>query len=234
MSKRPSGFTLIELLGVIAIIGVLAAILLPALARVRETARRTSCLVNLSQLGTALHLYAQENNGQLPWSGGGGNADCLKALHGGYIGEIQVFICPSDSDAQHGVEWAEAEAEPLAWNSALNGPASYRTSYDYFGAYTAKPITLPPPHKPIAKMAIMWDLFSGSAPGSAPKDHRPILVYPNHVPGGGNVLWLDGSVTFMRSRLWAGPNLPYHPPNVAFQDPSKADPDAAAGAPWYR
>ena len=70
------GFTLIELLCVIATIGILAAILLPALARARESARRGSCLSNLSQLGLILHLFAQEHDGQLPWSGGKNNADC--------------------------------------------------------------------------------------------------------------------------------------------------------------
>jgi prepilin-type N-terminal cleavage/methylation domain-containing protein/prepilin-type processing-associated H-X9-DG protein len=58
--RLKSGFTLIELLVVIAIISVLAAILFPVYATVRENARKTACLSNLRQIGTAARLYVQD------------------------------------------------------------------------------------------------------------------------------------------------------------------------------
>ena len=63
---KRNAFTLIELLTVIAIIGILAAILIPTVGAVRKSARQTQSLSNLKQLGSAMLLYVNDNKGSFP------------------------------------------------------------------------------------------------------------------------------------------------------------------------
>ena len=65
-NPKRAGFTLVELLVVIAIIAILAAMLLPALKRARESAKSSVCLSNLKQFGLAFHMYANDYQGRLP------------------------------------------------------------------------------------------------------------------------------------------------------------------------
>jgi len=70
-ATRAPAFTLIELLTVIAIIGILAAILIPTVSAVRDSARASQCVSNLRQIGNAIHLFAEDNNDLIPPNVGG-------------------------------------------------------------------------------------------------------------------------------------------------------------------
>lgn len=102
VNRGRSVFTLIELLVVIAIIAILAAMLLPALGKARETARASSCVNNLKQIGTSVALYATDNDDYVPnatsspYNGASTNGAWIAQFYP-YLNNAKVFNCPSNT-----------------------------------------------------------------------------------------------------------------------------------------
>jgi prepilin-type N-terminal cleavage/methylation domain-containing protein/prepilin-type processing-associated H-X9-DG protein len=103
---RPAGVTLIEVLAVIAVVGILIALLLPAIAMARESARRTACSSNLRQIALAASMYAdtyadrfpgQPDDGQPVFARGGDGCNYYDILHM-FGADPSIWLCPSTSD----------------------------------------------------------------------------------------------------------------------------------------
>jgi prepilin-type N-terminal cleavage/methylation domain-containing protein/prepilin-type processing-associated H-X9-DG protein len=142
-----SGFTLIELLVIIAIIAILAAILFPVFAQVREKARQTSCLSNAKQIGLACRMYASDwdevnvpERLLLP----GGNYISFRANLQPYTKNKQFMVCPSAADLN---TFATFSWEAIGYDHGKGMPgnqhltAGYGMNRVHWSAGTAHPST---------------------------------------------------------------------------------------------
>jgi prepilin-type N-terminal cleavage/methylation domain-containing protein len=190
-----TAFTLIELLVVISIIAILAALLLPALAKAAANARRASCANNLRQTAIAFAVWAHDNNGNYPWMlrvENGGTQDMLNQAFQQFLGvatELQspkILFCPSDRAMKIAPSWSEF---------CTNGDQSL----SYFAglcANQAYPRTLLSGDRSLASLGMLSECTNaGGLIGS------PIQV-TTHWNGEmhkevGNVVFPDGSVEAM-------------------------------------
>jgi prepilin-type N-terminal cleavage/methylation domain len=213
MQKRVNrGFTLVELLVVITIISILAAILFPVFARVRENARRSSCVSNLKQLALGLMMYAQDNDGGLPAystprADGTANPTWAKLYLPtiDYVKSDQMYRCPSAPTyafpsshiygAQYGYTWANGTATNWAGLKANYAGTSF--------------IDVVPDPVRTCLLGDGWADFNSTAPGQGAHQFRPTTttwngLRPDAHLEGANYAFVDGHVKWLKMETVSG------------------------------
>lgn len=123
--RAVAAFTLIELLVVIGIIGILASLLMPAFSRAKGKANDIKCISNLRQIGIALSIYADENQGRLPFAERRPSTPVdpahvlpriVNVLSNHVGGAVAIFKCPNDRAG-----YFQKEGSSYEWNYQANG-----------------------------------------------------------------------------------------------------------------
>ena len=203
-------FTLVEVLVVIAVIALIAAMLLPALSKARQSGRRTACASNLRQLSVAVSIYAGENEGDYPpvnqtnrWPA---------QLHRGYE-NFDVLLCPSDRRPparDFGVKPDEAPRSYVMnlfrdhFSTTLSAADVQRfNSGNYVGAMNEGSVGLPSDTIVFGeKRTGVKDFYFDLAGVFSGRQHS-VLEQRRHMrssragSGGSNYAFVDGSVRFL-------------------------------------